>query len=802
MRTLLQDLRYAIRMLVKRPGFALVAIFTLALGIGANTAIFSVINAVLLRPLPFQEPDRLIRLWESFANGGYGSVSLPNLKDWNEQNSAFTGIAAYQTAGYSLQAGDSAERIPAATVSANFLNVMGVQPRLGRGFQKGEDEQGSNRVVIISDALWRRNFNQDQTIVGKKILLGGENYEVVGVMPPMFRFPSRLTELWVPLDLPAELRSNRGSHFYFAIGRLKPDATIEQAREQLVTIARRLEQQYPDSQTARSVRLVPLQEEVVQNVRPALLVLFGAVSLVLLIGCVNVANLLLARAAGRRREIAIRVALGAGRLRLVRQFLTESILLSLAGGVLGLLLGKWGLTALVTMASGVLPRASEISLDSGVLAFTFGLSLLTGIAFGLAPALQSSKSDVQTALKDSGNAGSSPQRNRLRGALVIAEVSAALVLLIGAGLLLKSFWQLQRMDAGLKPENVITMTLSLPQARYANAEEIARFRQQLLQRIDSLPGVQASGVINLLPLQQWGYNGNIYIEGDAPYQPGHAPIAEFRSVGGNYFQALGIPLLSGRFLDEHDQANSPQVVLINQALAKSYLAGRQPLGVHLLDNGKPTITIVGVVADVKQSGLTQASRPEIYTPYQQASDRNTRTMSMVIRTQNDPNSVVSAVRAEIRQLDPNQPIYNVKTMSTVIDESVSDRRLNMTLLSIFAALALILASIGIYSVMSYTVTQSTREIGIRMALGARSSEVLKLVVGHGVMLTLGGVLIGTLGAFVLTRLLENLLFGVTARDPLIFATVPVLLVIVAVLACYLPARRAMKLDPVVALRNE
>src|SRR6185312_8153105 len=472
MRTLLQDLRYALRMLVKRPGFAVVAIFTLALGIGANTAIFSVVNAVLLRPLPFNEPDQLIKLWESFDRGGFGTASVPNLKGWREQNTVFTGIAAYQTAGYSLQGGDYSERIPAATVSANFLDVLGVQPRLGRGFQAGEDQQGNNRVAILSHELWRRRFNQDPTIVGKKIMLGGENYDVVGVMQPEFRFPSRLTEILVPLDISPELNANRGNHFLLCLGRLKPGVTLEQARDQMTTIAGRLRDQYKDFQASRGVRLIPLQEEVVQNVRPALLVLFGAVGLVLLISCVNVANLLLARAAGRRREIAIRVALGAGRARLIRQFLTESLLLSLAGGIAGLILAKWGVSLLVALATGVLPRSNEIGLDNRVMIFTFGLSVLTGITFGLAPALQSSKSDVQTALKDTGNAGSSPQRNRLRGFLVVAEISAALVLLISAGLLLKSFWQLQRMDAGLKPDSVVTMSISLPQARYGTSEAI------------------------------------------------------------------------------------------------------------------------------------------------------------------------------------------------------------------------------------------------------------------------------------------------------------------------------------------
>jgi len=800
MTALLQDLRYAFRMLIRKPGFAIVAVFTLALGIGANTAIFSVVNAVLLKPLPFDRPEQLVKLWESFPRG-FGTVSVPNLKDWREQNTAFTGIAAFQSAGYSLQSNDYSERVPAATVTANFFDIIGVNPRLGRAFQQGEDEPGHNHVAILSDALWQRRFGADPSVVGKSIILGGENFTVIGVMAPSFRYPSRFTELWVPLDVTPALRNDRGNHFLFALGRLQEGKTLEQAREQMVTIARRLEVQYPDSQGGRSVRLIRLDEEIVQNVRPALLVLCAAVGLVLLIGCVNVANLLLARAATRRREIAIRIALGAGRRRLVRQFLTESVLLAIAGGALGLLLAKLGLNALLVLAGGVLPRATEIGLDVRVLIFTFTISVLTGIVFGLAPALQNSRSEVQGALKDSGNAGTSPQRSHLRGWLVVAEISAAVVLLVGAGLLLKSFWQLHRVDAGLNPEHVLTMSLSLPPAKYATSDAVNVFHQQLLQRVTSLPGVQKAGMINFLPLQQWGVNGDIIVEGDAPYGPGLAPHAEMRTVSGDYFQTLNIPLLSGRLFDDHDRPDSPPVVVVNQALVKRYLNGQPPIGRRLLRDDGP-LTIVGVVGDVRQSGLTQASQPEVYFPYQQAAEAVKRNMTLVMRASGDPTALVAEVRSEVQHIDPTQPIYNVKTMTTVIEESVSDRRLNMALLGIFALLALLLATVGIYSVMSYTVTQSTREIGIRVALGARSHQVLKLVVGQGLLLTIAGVLVGTVGAFALTRLLASLLFGVTATDPLIFVTVPVLLTLVALLACYVPARRAMKLDPVVALRNE
>jgi putative ABC transport system permease protein len=802
MENLWQDIRYAVRMLVKKPGFTLIAAITLALGIGANSGIFSVVNAVLLRPLPFTEPEHLIKIWETFPNG-FGTVSPPNLKDWREQNTAFTGIAAYQSAGYSLQGDHDSERVQAATVSANFFDVLGVLPQLGRSFRSGEDEPGQNRLVILSHDLWHRRFNTDSSIVGKNILLGGENYQVIGVMPPQIRFPSRLTEIWVPLDFTPTQQAARGSHSLLTLGRLKPGVSLEQAREQMVMIASRLEQQYQDSQAGRSVRLIPLQEELVQNVRPALIVLFGAVGMVLLIACVNVANLLLARAAGRRREIAIRAALGAGRGRLIRQFLTESLLLSIAGGALGLVLANWGVSALVILAGSVLPRANEIALDGRVVGFTMFLSLLTGVIFGLAPALQSSRTDVQTALKDTGNAGASPQRNRLRSLLVVAEISAALVLLIAAGLLLKSFWQLQQMDAGLKAENLLTMSISLPTAKYSTSPAVDGFYQRLLEQISSVPGVQTAGMINMLPLQRWGYNGPIYIQGDPPYKPGHEPLAEIRIVSPAYFEAMGIRLTGGRTFNDHDQDNSEPVVIINQALAAQYFRDRDPIGQRLgRDAGKSWRTVVGVVADVRQSGLTESSRAEIYYPYWQAGARDKQSMSLVVRATGEPTVLVAAVRNEVSAIDPSQPVYNVKTMETVINESVSDRRLNMTLLSIFAAVALILAVIGIYSVMSYTVTQSTREIGIRMALGAQSRQVLKLVVGQGLILTLTGIVIGVVGAFGLTRLLANLLYGVTATDPLIFTSVPALLVLVALSACYLPARRAMKMDPVVALRNE
>jgi putative ABC transport system permease protein len=803
MQTLLQDLRYGLRMLAKKPGFTFVAVFTLALGIGANSAIFSVVNGVLLRPMPLEAPERLIKIWEALPAGGQGTASAPNLKDWREQNTVFNGIAAFQFSSFNLGGQESPERLSGAIVSPNFFDVVGVRPRLGRAFQTGEDEAGRSRVALLSHRLWQRAFGGDTGVVGREIPLNGENYVVIGVMQPDFRFPSRQTEIWVPLVIPPDLVDSRDNHWMFTLARLKPDVGFEQAREQMMTIAKRLEQQYPDAQARRSVFLIPLQEETVQNVRPALRALMFAVGFVLLIACANVANLLLARATSRRREIAVRTALGAGRLRLVRQLLTESLLLALAGGAMGLALAKWGVEALLVLAGNFLPRANEVGLDWRVAAFTAALSLITGVFFGLIPALQSSRVELQSALKEGAGAGGGAQTNLMRGALVVVEVAATLVLLIGAGLLIKSFIRLYETDLGFKAENVLTMSLALPKAKYPDAQAMAIFHQTLLERVGSLPGARSAGVINYLPLQQSGFNGDITIEGQGPYEPGRAPWAEFRAISPDYFSAMSVPLISGRFYTAQDQSNSTPVVIVNQTLARRYLSGQDPIGKRIRVIGNNWRTVVGVVGDVRQSGVTQAARAEVFVPITQAVYTPlTQTMSLAVRADAEPEALVSAVRNAVREIDPAQPVFNVKTMEAVVADSVSDRRLNMLLLGIFAAVALTLAVIGIYSVMSYTVSQHTREIGIRMALGARPMDVLKLVVSQGMGLTLVGVGLGVAGAFGLTRLMATLLYGVTATDPLTFAAVSALLVIVSLLACCVPARRATKVDPMIALRNE
>lgn len=807
MNTLLRDIRFSLRMLLRQPGFTVVAIITLALGIGANSAIFSVVNSALLRPLPFKDSEQLVKLWESkfessLGQNFQGSVSYLNLKDWREQNKSFESIAGYQFANYSMQATGSPERVSGVGVSASLFDVLKVTPQMGRAFLAGEDEAGRNRLVVLSDALWRRDFAADPSIVGKNILLGGENYTVVGIMPAAFQFPSRSTQLWVPLDLTHEQVTNRDEHFLQVIGRLKPGVTPGEAQANLSAIAQRIEQQYPDIQAGRGVKLIQLQEEMVRFARPALLMLLGAVGFVLLIACTNVANLLLARAAARRREIAIRNALGAGRWRLIRQFLTESVLLFLLGGTLGLLVANWGVDALRAWASRLLPRVSEIGLDWRVVGFTLLLSFLTGIVFGLAPALQSSRTDVQSALKEGGNSGGATQRNWMRNFLVVVEVAAALVLLIGAGLLIKSFARLQQTDAGIRSDNVLTAAVTLPTAKYSTPQSKTLFYNQVLEKVSSLPGVESAGFVNMVPIQQSGYNGKFWVE-EQGYAQGQEPLAEYRTSSPDYFRTLDIPLTDGRYFSPQDQEKTVPVAIINQTLARHYFPKSSALGKRIRMEDTDWLTIVGVVRDVRQAGLTQPVLPEIFVPYAQAVSPNlAQSMSLVVRSSSDPAKLTASLRSAVQEVDAGQPIHNVQTMQEIISQSVSDRRLTMWLLSIFAGVAMLLSMIGIYSVMSYVVTQNTREIGIRMALGAQARDVLKLIVGQGLMLALIGIGLGLLGSLWLTKLVESLLFGVTATDPIVFAAVSALLIMVAILASYLPARRATKVDPMIALRYE
>jgi putative ABC transport system permease protein len=794
-------------MLAKKPGFTFIAIITLALGIGANTAIFSVINGVLLRPLPYPHSERLVQIWETFPIGGggadgtgvaTGSVSVPIYMDWKNQNTVLEDVTAFNWASFTLQASDNPEQVSGAYVTATFFDTFGVRAKLGRTFAAGEDQPGNGQVVVLSDGLWQANFGGDPRIIDQQINLNGRNFTVIGVMPPEMSYP-RNARLWAPLVFTEAQLANRGSHAFLVLGRIKEGITLEQAQQEMDIIAAGLAEQYAENKT-RGVRLVELQEQMVSFIRPALLILMGAVGFVLLIACTNVANLLLARAAGRYKETAIRIALGAGTLRLVRQFLTEGVILSLLGGVVGLFLAWWGIDLLMVMATGIVPRTGEVQLDGNVLIFTIIISILTGLAFGLAPAFQVARTRVQEALtSESRSAIGSARTNSLRSTLVVVEIALAFILLIGAGLLIRSFMQMQQISPGLDPENVMTMRITLPTEKYSDDASTVAFYDQLLERLKSNPSVEAVGVISHLPFSSWGFNGNIKLEGKGPYAPGESPLIEFRVVSSDYFRSLSIPLVRGRYFTEQDGRNSPGVI-INKIMADQIWPGEDPIGKHVFDDPVP---IVGVVGDVKFAGLEAQIRPEVYIPYAMKDWRGVaRNMALVVRSRSEAASLTAAIRREVQTVDPSQPVYSIRPMREVISLSASPRRFNTLLLGILAGVSLILAIIGIYGVMNYSVTQRTREIGIRMALGASSSDVMKMVVGQGMKLALIGVAIGLAGAFAVTRLIESMLFKVTTTDPATFAIVAAVLVGVASLACYVPARRATRVDPMVALRYE
>jgi putative ABC transport system permease protein len=799
MRNFIQDLRYGIRMMAKRPGFTLIAALTLALGIGANTAIFSAVNAVLLTPLPFPESHQLVDLSETFKPNGFGSVSVPNFEDWKNQNTVFAGISPYSFTSFNLEGRDTPQRIPGINVGANYFDVLGVKPTLGRAFLPGEDVAGNERVVVISDDLWRSNFAANPGIVNQTIPLNGQQYTVVGVMPPELSSLYRTVQMWSPLVFPEKDRLNRDDHKYQVIGRMKSDVTLAQAREQMNTIAQRLEAQYKNG---RGIRLMQIEELWVAGVRSPLIMMMVAVGFVLLIACTNVANLLLARATVRRREISIRVALGAGRGRLIQQFLAEGLLLSVTGAAMGVALAWWSMGVLGKIAFPFLPRSQEIGIDARVLLFTLAVSILTSIVFGLIPSLQAGKTDVQTTLKEGGNAASeSMVGGWLRQFLVVVEVAAAVVLLIGAGLMIRSVFRIREVEPGLKPQNLLTAKLTLPRDKYKDAESAIRFHQQVLERVSNLPGVESAGLVSHLPIQERGYNGNVSVEGKT-YPPNESPLVEYRAVSSDYFQTAGIPLLRGRLFNKQEGDDKQPVVVINDAMAQQIWPGEDPIGKRVGDETKATV--IGVVADVKNYGLLQKPVPEMYAPYTLKSfwpDMRWN-LRLLVRSTLDSSNIAAAVRREVQAVDPGQPIYAVQTMNLVIENTVRDKSLNTTLLSVFAGVSLLLAVIGVYGVMSYTVAQHTREIGIRMALGAQPAAILKLVVGRGLVLVSVGVGIGVLASFGLTRFIEHMLFGVTPTDPLTFVMIVVLLGLVALLACLIPAQRAMRVDPIVVLRSQ
>jgi putative ABC transport system permease protein len=801
------DLRFAARVLLKNPGFAAVAVIALALGIGANSAIFSVVNTVLLRPLPYRNPDRVVMVFEDNSKLGYprDTPAPANYIDWRDQNKVFDAMAAMAEVSLNLTGDGEPERLDGHRVSASFFPVLGVDPQLGRRFSSEEDQPGQNRVVILSHALWQRRFAGDASIVGKTITLNGAGFQVVGVMPAGFQFPTREDQFWMPIAFTPQQAARRGSHYLQVVARLKDGVTLQQAQAEMSAIAGRLQQQYPQSNTDVGATVVPLQEQLVGNIKPALLVLLGAVGFVLLVACANVANLLLARAAARQKEIATRIALGASRLRLVRQFLTESVLLASVGGVVGLLLSLWGVRVLKAFIPDTISQAKEISIDVKVLVFTLLVSLLTGLVFGLAPALQATKFNLNETLKEGGRDSSSNNRgNRIRAALVVAEVAISLVLLVGAGLLINSFLRLRSVDPGFRTENLLTMNVVLTPLKYPDLARRSAFYTEMLRRVEAVPGVRAATVASQIPLTQQGDSSGLLFEGRPDPPAGQPNLAAIRVVAPHYFQALGIRLLRGRGLTDQDRADSPTVAVISETMARRYWPGEDPLNKRF-SFGKPEsdadlVTVVGIAGDVRQFGLDKDVKPQVYMSYQQTDGFLPR--YLIVSTSVEPRSVASSVRGAVWEVDRDQPVSDISTMEDVLSESLARQRFSTILLGVFGAVALVLAAVGIYGLMSYSVAQRTHEIGIRMALGARPRDVLKLAVGQGLKLVLVGVAVGALVALALTRVMASLLYGVSATDPVTFITISLVLVGVALLASFVPARRATKVDPLVALRYE
>jgi putative ABC transport system permease protein len=807
MDSLLRDLKFSARSLLKHPGFTAVAVLTLAIGIGANTTIFSTVDALILHPFSFPNQERLVVVWEQNKAMGIqrGSVAPGNFTDWRDQNKVCDLIAIQQKA-FDVSDGARPERFPGYGVTTGFFDALGVKAAQGRTFLPEESQPGHEQVVVLKHSFWQQHLGGDRNIVGKTVSLNQKQFTVVGVMPADFNYPYNSGEMWTPLSFSPEEQKDRGNHYLRVIGLLKPGVSLDQAQSEMRSVAQRAQQQYPETNAGRDASIVTLTDDAVRGARTGVPILMGAVVFVLLIACANVANLLLVRAASRQREIAVRLALGSSRARLIRQAFTESALIGLMGGVLGLLVSIWSIAALARGIpegfSKFIPGWNRLGINLTVLAFTFGLSMLAGIIAGLAPVWHSTRTNLNDALKAGGRSDSSgASHNRMKSVLIVSEVALSLVLLIGAGLMVRSFVEMMRADLGIRSENVLALQIALPRESYKDDSKKVALYEQLLDRVAALPGVVKVGGVNIVPFSSNDNSSTFQIVGHTPFPQGHEPDASTRVATPAYFEAIGTALRRGRLFTAQDDAKSARVVLVNEAFASKFLPGEDPIGQRLNFGGdeKQTTEIVGVVADVKNDDLDEAPDPTAYLPFLQ----NVRlTMNLVIRGTQDPTPLAAAVRSEVQALDPSLPVSNIKTVGEMISERISPKRLMTYILAVFGLIALLLASVGIYGVMSYAVSQRTQEIGVRMALGAQASDVLKLVIKNGMTMALIGVAIGLAGAFALTRLLANLLFKVAPTDLVTFAFVTGALIAVALFACFVPARRATKVDPLVALRYE
>ena len=811
-----QDVKLGLRMLLKSPGFTTVAVLSLALGIGANTAIFSLIDAVLLRPLNFKDPDRLAVIWEDASEIGFArnTPAPANYADWKSQNHTFETIAAMDGNTFSLTGDGPPEKVEANEVTADLLPMLGIEPLHGRLFAPEEDRPGASPVAIISYGLWQRRFGGDPGLVGRDILLDGRSTTVIGIMPSAFQLLGNGVEIgrgidvWTPIAFTAQRLNMRGSHYLTVIGRLKPGVALLQAQSDIQTITRHIAEDHPDHAAGLRANVFSMRNELTGEVRPVLLVLLASVALVLLVACVNLANLLLSRGAERGREIAVRTALGAGRWRLTRQMLTESVMLAIAGAGLGLLLAYLSFGFLKILVPPSMAMFAGLKLNGGVLAFTLLAGLGSGMLFGLAPARQAGRVDLAEALKLAAGRGQKTSSGTMRRVLVIAQVALALLLLVGAGLLIQTFVRLRRLDLGFRPDNVLAVRTVLPYSKYGKPSLRSAFYSSVLERVERLPGVVAAGYGTSAPLTWKGGTNSVTVEGhpDAS-KDSYGRDTMYRQISPDYLHALGTPLRRGRFFDQHDSSDSAPVAIINETMARQFWEGDDALGRRFsIDQGPNElpkwITVVGIVPDVREMGLEAPPKAEMYLPYQQSDVSWNAPRDLVVHTSGDPLGLAAAVRSQIWDVDASQPVSDIRTLDSIIDEEVTKQRLGMTLLGALAGLALLLAAIGIYGVLSYTVAQRTPEIGVRMALGATSGNVMRMVMGGALIESAIGVGIGLIGAFGLTRLMSSLLFGVSKTDPMTFASVPVIIVIVSLVASYLPARRATRVDPMTAVRSE